>query len=125
MSKSTPQQRLEQFLNTYSGRELVKKYDMSQTGVWKVLGEDPNCDFGGHHYQPELGMFAGTLEDVMAYAVTLSNFWAWGAGGDIQLMSAPVKIDKHSTARRVAAEQKVKELEAALEKARKELGELQ
>jgi len=125
MSKFTPQQRLDQYLKTYSGRELVKKYSMSQTGVWKVLGEDPNCDFGGHHYQPELGMFEGTLEDVMTYAVTLPNFWTWGAGGDIRLMSAPVKIDKDSTARRVAAEQRVRELEAALEKARKELGELQ
>lgn len=53
-----------------------------ELGVFE--GEDPNCDFGGSHYQPELGTVEGRLEDVIRYAVKLPNFYTWGAGGDIE-----------------------------------------
>lgn len=124
MSKQTKQSPLDRFRNTYSYQQLVKKHSLSETGIWKVRGEDPNCDFGGHHHMPELGTFEGKLEDIVAYAVTLTGFWQWGSGGDITKVGAPVKIDAHSSAKRVAAEQKVKELEALLAQARKELENL-
>ena len=86
-----------QFLNGYNGKELLKKYTLESYGTWKVRGEDPNPDMGGHHYQPDLGMFEGTLGDVIDYAVTLPNFWAWGSGGDITFVPTPRKIDKNTT----------------------------
>ena len=112
---------VERYLKTYAGQKLASRYSMDQEGVWRVLGEDPNCDLGGYHYQPDLGTFEGKLGDIIAYAVTLPGFWQWGSGGDFVNVGAPVKIDASSSAKRIAAEQRVKELEAELEKARKEL----
>lgn len=71
--------------STYNGHHLLKKHSLSEHGIWKVYGEDPNCDFGGHHHSPYLGKFQGTLEEVIRHAVTLSGFWQWGAGGDFKL----------------------------------------
>ena len=112
---------LERYKNTYSYKQLIQKYKLTDEGLWKVRGEDSNCDFGGSHHMPELGVFEGKLQDIIAYAVTLSGFWQWGAGGDITRVSAPIKIDANSSAKRVAAEQKIKGLEAQLAIARKEL----
>lgn len=76
----------EQYLKTYSGRELLKKYSFDTEGTWEIRGEDPNCDFGGHHHSPFLGVITGKLEDVIYYAVNLRGFWQWGAGGEITLL---------------------------------------
>ena len=63
----------DQYVNvSYSGRELLKKHSLEETGLWKIRGEDPNCDFGGHHYQPELGIVEGRLVDVINYAVQVN-----------------------------------------------------
>ena len=121
MSKQTKQSPLDRFFNTYSYQQLVKKHSLSETGIWKVRGEDPNCDFGGHHHMPELGTFEGKLEDIINYAVTLPNFWQWGSGGDITKVSAPIKIDSGSNAKRIAAQKKVADLEEQLAKAREDL----
>lgn len=121
MSTKTKASALEQYKNTYSYKNLLQKHNLSESGLWKVRGEDPNCDFGGHHYQPELGTFEGKLEDVIAYAVTLKGFWQWGAGGDISKVGAPIKIDAQSNAKRIAAQEKIAALEEQLAKARKEL----
>jgi hypothetical protein len=72
------------FLGTYSGRELLKKHNMDETGIWEVRGEDPNCDMGGSHHQPYLGTYEGTLRDVAEAAVEMSGFWQWGGGGSIK-----------------------------------------
>ena len=125
MSKQTTKpSALERYKNTYSYKALLQKHTLSETGLWKVRGEDANCDMGGHHYMPELGIFEGKLEDIVAYAVTLSGFWQWGAGGEISKIGPPVKIDANSSAKRVAAEQKVAALEAQLKEARAELNGL-
>lgn len=124
MLNNTQTSSLEKYKNTYNYKELVKQHSLSEYGFWKVRGEDPNCDFGGSHYQPDLGTFEGKLEDVIAYAVNLPNFWQWGAGGDFNKVSKPVKIDAESNARRIAIEQKIQALEEQLVEARKELGEL-
>ena len=119
--KPSTDTRLTQYQNTYSYQELLKKHSLDDTGIWRIRGEDPNCDFGGHHYQPDLGTYEGRLEDVIRYAVGIPNFWTWGAGGDIVQERAPIKIDATSTARRAEAEQKVQALEAQLANAREEL----
>ena len=49
----------DRFLETYGGRELTSKHSLEEYGIWKVEGEDPNCDFGGSHHQPNLGLFEG------------------------------------------------------------------
>jgi len=79
-AKRTPYDR---YLDTYNGRKLLEKHSLSEYGVWQIKGEDPNCDMGGIHYQPDLGYVEGTLEKVIRHAVELSNFWQWGGGGDI------------------------------------------
>ena len=83
MATSTTQ-RIDRYLKTYSGRDLLKKHTFLEVGSWAIYGEDPNCDFGGHHHEPFLGVFHGTLEDAIAHAVDLSGFWQWGGGGRIK-----------------------------------------
>lgn len=73
----------QKFLDTWNGKDLLKKYSLDTTGVWRVEGEDPNCDLGGPHHCPYLATYTGTLEDVIRKAVNLAGFWQWGAGGRI------------------------------------------
>ena len=117
----------QEYERTYSYRELVKKYPLDTEGLWKVLGEDPNCDFGGHHHQPELGIFDGKLDDIINYAVSLNSFWSWGAGGNIMLVSVPPKITPLSIAEleRQLADAKRVELERQLAKAQRLVEELE
>jgi hypothetical protein len=75
----------EQWVRTsYGAKKLLAKHSLNEVGIWRILGEDPNCDFGGHHFQPELGAVEGKLEDAIRYAVKFPNFYTWGGGGDIQ-----------------------------------------
>lgn len=75
---------IDDYLRTYSGRGLLKKFSLKDTGTWQVLGEDENPGYTGGHYQATLGYFTGVLEDVIYHAVSLPGFWSWGAGGDIK-----------------------------------------
>jgi len=119
---STKQNKYKQFTEvSYSGRELLKKHSLDETGVWKILGEDPNCDLGGHHHQPELGIVEGRLGDIIAYAVELRSFWQWGAGGDIRKMNAPIKITAESNAERVRLEEQAARLREELTKVEQQL----
>lgn len=77
------QKNYEKFLTTYSGRELLKTHGLDDYGLWMVRGEDPNCDFGGHHHEPKIGVAEGKLRDVILWAVVHPNFWQWGSGGRI------------------------------------------
>lgn len=118
MSKS----KYEQFTKvSYSGRTLLTKHSLDEEGMWEILGEDSNCDLGGSHYMPRLGIVEGKLRDVISYAVTIPRFWTWGAGGDITRIDTPIKVTAESNAQRVNAEKKIAELEAQLNKAREEL----
>lgn len=69
--------------STYTGKRLLEKHSLEEEGYWKILGEDPNCDLGGHHHQPDLGTYFGTLQKVLEIAVQHSNWRTWGGGGDI------------------------------------------
>lgn len=105
------------FLNTFSGKQLTKEM-LAQEGVFVVRGEDPNCDFGGAHYQPTLGYFHGKLDEVVRFAVELPGFWTWGAGGDF----TKVEIVELDEAKKKAA--RIGELLAAKEKIESELAKL-
>jgi hypothetical protein len=101
-----------QFKKTYNGQELLKKHSLDEEGNWRIFGEDPNCDFGGHHHQPELGLVTGRLEDVIEHAVNLDRFWQWGSGGDIRKLGQPVKVDRNANRQRVKNIARIAELEA-------------
>jgi hypothetical protein len=117
---NTKTDKYSEFMLGYSGKELIKHHRLTETGLWRILGADSNCDMGGPHHMPELGIVEGKLDDVIHYAVTIPRFWAWGSG-DITKVPTPIKITSESNARRTQAEQKIVELEAQLEKARNEL----
>lgn len=110
MSKNSVQE----YLNTYAGQQLIKKHSLTETGLWRIRGEDPNCDLGGHHYQPELGIVEGKLEDVIAYAITIKSFYSWGGGGDIVKVPTPPKITAGANAERIRLEQHAEELRQQL-----------
>lgn len=114
------------YKHTYNGKRLLEKYTLDHSGVWRIYGEDPNCDFGGHHHEPFLGAVEGRLEDAIAYAETLPNFWTWGGGGRIELQKKETvkklapgygkeqnKIEREK--KRKALEQKLKEIQKELE----------
>ncbi len=100
-----------QFKKTYSGAALLKKHSLDEEGTWRIFGEDPNCDFGGHHHQPELGLVTGRLEDVIEHAINLGRFWQWGGGGDIRKLDAPVKVDRKANRQRAEDLARIAELE--------------
>lgn len=72
------------FFSTYSCKRLLEHHALDEYGKWEVFGEDPNCDFGGPHVQPYLGLLEGSLPDVIAEAVEMPGFWRWGFGGEIK-----------------------------------------
>lgn len=106
---------------SYSGRELLKKYSLDETGLWEILGEDPNCDFSGHHHQPKLGIVEGRLGDIIVYAVELGSFWQWGAGGDIKKIGKPVRITAESNAERVLLQEQSARLREELKQVEQRL----
>ena len=112
----------ERFLSTCSAEKLLEKHRLHEKGLWRIQGEDPNCDFGGHHYMPDLGTFEGTLNDVIDYAVELRAFWTWGAGGKITKVSVQ-KVDPHTAKYRAALKTELHQLKARLVQIEKELGE--
>ncbi len=73
---------LTKYKNGYSYQN--SKYSDNEYGTWQVYGEDPNCDFGGHHHSPYLATYQGKFIDVARKAVELVGFWQWGAGGEIR-----------------------------------------
>jgi hypothetical protein len=76
---------------TYSGKKLLEKHSLDEVGVWKVVGEDPNCDMGGYHHQPELGIIQGTLQQALEFGLNHPDFYHWGGGGDFKKLNIIVK----------------------------------
>ena len=104
--------------HTWSGEQLLKKHSLTEYGFWKILGEDPNCDLGGYHHQPDLGTYEGQLEHIVAYAVKLPEFWHWGSGGDIKKISKARKITAESVYELEELRTEEAELEAKLKEVR-------
>lgn len=82
-------ERYARFVQGYTGRTLLAKYGPSKYGTWEILGEDDNCDLGGYHYMPRLGVYEGTLDQVIHTAVSLPSFFSWGGGGSINFVNPP------------------------------------
>lgn len=101
---------------SFSGRKLLDQHALDEVGVWEVRGEDPNCDLGGHHHQPYLGTFSGSLGSVISMAVELPDFWQWGAGGSITKITVIEAYDVRAAKR--------KEIEDQIEALRKQLKEV-
>lgn len=74
----------QKYLNTNAGKTLLKEHTLNELGVWEIRGEDPNCDFGGHHHEPVLATVEGVLKDIIAHGTNLPRFWQWGAGGSFR-----------------------------------------
>ena len=62
-------------------------------GIWKVYGEDSNCDMGGHHHEPFLGKVKGSLKQAIQWAVKHPRFFTWGGGGRIEASKKETIID--------------------------------
>jgi hypothetical protein len=102
------------YLVSHDGRELLKKHSLNEEGFWQIKGGDTNCDLGGSHHRPDLGVVEGALYDVIAYAIDLPRFWAWGGNGSIAKISPIKKITPESNeVRKKLLEEKLK-LEARL-----------
>jgi hypothetical protein len=72
------------YLKTYSGQKLLQKYKLDHISKWEILGEDPNCDLAGTHINPHLAYVHGTLEKAIGFAVEYEGFYTWGSGGEIK-----------------------------------------
>lgn len=99
-------------------QKLLERYPRSKKGFWKIRGEDSNCDLGGPHHMPELCVVESTYEEAVDYALTLSGFWQWGAGGDITevVIKKPMALKK-----RAALEKELETLKARVKEIEEEL----
>ena len=104
---------LDKYLKTYSGIELLKKWNLDQVGVWHVRGEDPNCDMGGSHYQPSIGYFEGALGEILEFGIDLPGFWQWGAGGKFEHINVQ-KVDSKEFKRQQTLREEKRKLEQRL-----------
>lgn len=87
-----PNDHVDKFLRGYYGQNLIKEHKLSDVGKWEILGEDPNCDFGGSHIQPHIAYVEGTLEKALLYAVKQPNWYTWGAGGSVKAIKESLII---------------------------------
>jgi hypothetical protein len=77
--------------------DLLANFSPDEDGTWRILGEDPNCDFGGPHHQPHLATVQGKYAEVVEYALGLPLFFTWGGGGSIERVKI-VKLPRASKA---------------------------
>jgi hypothetical protein len=94
--------------------------DPNHYGIYMIKGEDPNCDFGGSHREPDLGYLEGPLWAVINEAVELSGFFSYGGGGKVLLVVAR-KVRAAMTSEEVEDIEKLKTLETAALALRKSL----
>ena len=106
--------------DTWAGKELLKKHSLNEEGTWQIYGEDPNCDMGGSHCPPNLGIHAGKLEDVLRNAVGLPAFWSWGGGGSITKLKV-VAVDAKTAAKQAEIRARIRSLEDELALLKREL----
>ena len=118
------EERVQKYLDRYSGTDLLKKHKLSDRGTWHVQGEDPNCDFGGSHSNPSLGFYEGKLSDVLELAVDLPGFFTWGGGGVISPITV-VRVAENTLKKRKELKQRISELESTLANVKHELGSLE
>lgn len=71
---------LAEFRNDYNGNKLFEKHSLDEQGIWQIMGADTNCDMGGSHHMPDLGLHTGTLREVLELAFSIPAFRSWGFG---------------------------------------------
>ena len=101
----------EGYLKTNCAQKLLKDYTLAEHGIWRILGEDQNCDAGGSHYMPELDLVECSLEVAIRYAVELPGFWTWGAGGRLQRLAEPKKLTMEIIQHRKELQKRLKQLD--------------
>ena len=117
-----PVSNYDRYISTNSGRSLLREHSLTEVATWRILGEDPNCDFGGSHHQPVLGYRVGQLSDVIREAVELEQFWKWGSGGNIEKITIyPANPD--AAKKVIELKNRRAELELQLKKVNDELGD--
>jgi hypothetical protein len=87
VNKAKTQSLINDYFETFAGQQLKGKHNLSDYGQWQIRGEDPNCDLGGPHGNPDLGIYCGTLQEVLEVAVNLPQFWTWSGGGEITFVT--------------------------------------
>lgn len=96
---------------------LRQQHDADEWGVWEILGEDPNCDLGGHHSNPRLAIVQGRYGEVLERAVELPRFWTWGYGGTLRRLETLQVEDLDRMAaleeERKALEERIREVKDA------------
>lgn len=92
--------------NDHVRKRLLEVHPPDTFGTWRILGEDPNCDWGGGHHEPELETVTGTYANVVEYAITLRGFFQWGSGGRIIKMP-----NQYKNVDNVVNNPRIKELE--------------
>lgn len=102
---------------------LREKYDADEYGKWEIFGEDPNCDFGGYHHEPSLGIFEGKYSDIVDFAVEMKGFWGWGAGGSIKKIVV-TQIDSNTRQKQQELKERREQLEKQKTKIEEELQQL-
>ena len=110
-----------------SRSRLLKLYKPNEQGVWKIYGEDPNCDLGGAHHEPWLETVSGTYSKVVEYALTLPRFYSWGSGGRIVKDNPPTNIrnvDQMTSPRVLELEEERSKLQGRLKEIEKEINSL-
>jgi len=120
--------------NWFDVASKVDGCEFSTYGIWEIRGEDENADFAGPHSNPLIAVCEGTLENVSRYAITLDDFYTWGAGGFVKMrpeQAIPIKVDEEFLRKNVLSEEQrqeriklIDEKEKALKKVEQELEEL-
>lgn len=95
--------------------KLLTLFPGNLRGLWKIHGEDPNCDMGGSHSEPDLGTVLGTYARAVDYALEQPAFIVWGGGGRIErLDDRVVDLDSYYSAENLALRRRRADLEKEL-----------
>ena len=95
----------------------------NQEGVWQILGEDPNCDFGGSHHEPALATVQGSYATAVEFALDLPGFITWGGGGKIKKVEI-IPVNRATLQQRMLLSSRRQTLKAELAEVDAELKKL-
>lgn len=88
--KPVPPSKIEEVMKSYCVQEILKKYDINHMGLWEIKAADQNPDLGGFHYQESLGVFKGTLKQIIEKSSKMAACYGWG-GWDGSIIPIEVK----------------------------------
>lgn len=108
--------------HSYVRDRLLKAHGPDETGAWHIYGEDPNCDLGGPHHEPYLGVVEGKYSEVVEHALKMPHFFTWGGGGRIDkamiekitYAEPPKPTKKQLRAEKKRLQKRIQEIDAEL-----------